>query len=129
MKNIKLGLIIAAGILLVAACATPVLNIANAPLQTGSGQKISLDQAGKAITAAGATLGWQMETVSLGNIVGTLKLRSHVAVVNISYDTQSYSINYKDSVHLNYDGSRIHPNYNGWIQNLDKGIRAQLGTL
>ncbi|MGH8751790.1 MAG: hypothetical protein ACREUV_08805 [Burkholderiales bacterium] len=129
MKTIKSGSIIAVAVLLVAACATPVLTISNAPVQTGSGQKTSLDQVGKAITAAGATLGWKMQTVRPGNIVGTLALRSHIAVVDVTYNTQSYSINYKDSTNLKYDGTNIHPNYNGRIQNLDRGIRAQLGTL
>ncbi|HSS46736.1 MAG TPA: hypothetical protein VLL03_04905 [Burkholderiales bacterium] len=129
MKNIKLGLIIVAGILLVAACATPVLNVSNAPVQTGSGQKASLDGMGKAITRAGVALGWQMKTVKPGNIVGTLTLRGHTAVVEVTYDTQTYNITYKDSVNLNYDGKNIHRNYNGWIQNLDRGIRAQLSTL
>jgi len=130
MKNIKLGLIIAACILLVAACApAPVLNISNAPVQTGSGQKASLDAVGKAIIRAGVTLGWQMKTVKPGNIVGTLNLRGHTAVVDVTYDTQTYNITYKDSTNLKYNGERIHKNYNGWIQNLDRDIRAQLSTL
>ena len=129
MRNIKLGLIIAAGVLLIAACATPVLNVTDVPVQTNSGQKASLDDVGKAITRAGVALGWQMKTVKPGNIMGTLNLRSHTAVVDVTYNTQSYSINYKDSVNLKYDGKNIHPNYNGWIQNLDRGIRAQISAL
>jgi hypothetical protein len=31
-----------------------------------------------------------------------------------------------DSTNLNYDGTNIHRNYNGWITNLDKAIRSQL---
>lgn len=129
MKNIKLGLIIAAGILLLAACSATVFNVSNAPVQTGSGQKASLDEVGKAITRAGASLGWQMKTVKSGNIVGTLMLRGHTAVVDVTYDTQTYNITYKDSVKLGYNGERIHKNYNGWIMNLDRDIRAQLSTL
>lgn len=64
-----------------------------------------------------------------GKISGTLKLRRHVAVVDIPYDTQSYSIKYVDSTELNYADGNIHKNYNGWIQNLEKGIRAQLMAL
>lgn len=129
MKTIKLGLIIAAGVLLIAACATPVLNVSNTPVQTGSGHKASLDDVGKAITRAGVALGWQMKTAKPGNIVGTLNLRGHTAVVDVTYDTQTYNITYKDSVNLKYDGKNIHPNYNGWIQNLDRGIRAQISAL
>ena len=47
----------------------------------------------------------------------------------MTYSVKSYSIRYKDSTELGYDGGSIHQNYNGWVQNLDKGIRAQLNTL
>ena len=30
----------------------------------------------------------------------------------------------QDSKDLNYDGTTIHNNYNGWIQNLEKGLHA-----
>jgi len=30
---------------------------------------------------------------------------------------------------LNYDGSTIHANYNGWVQNLERAIRAQVSAL
>ena len=130
MKNIKLGLIIAVGILLVAACApAPVLNVSNAPVETASRQKASLDEVGKAITRAGVALHWEMKTVKPGNIVGTLKWNVHLAVVDITYDTKTYSITYKDSTNLKYNGETIHKNYNRSIKNLDRDIRAQLSAL
>jgi hypothetical protein len=49
--------------------------------------------------------------------------------VDIAYTTTSYSINYKDSRGLDYDGSSIHSNYNGWVQRLDRAIARQLATL
>ena len=129
MKNLKLWLIFFA-VLLFAACRTsPIYNVSGAQVVTGTGKQVSLDEVGRAITTAGAALGWQMKTVSPGNIVGTLNLRNHSAVVDVTYDTRSYSINYKDSVNLKYNGQKIHSNYNGWIQNLDRDIRAQLGKL
>jgi hypothetical protein len=47
-------------------------------------------------------------------------------VVDIEHDAKSYSIKYRDSQNLNFADGQIHKNYNGWIQNLDKAIRAQL---
>lgn len=88
-----------------------------------------MDEVGKAILRAGGTLGWQMKQVEPGYILGTLKLRSHVAVVDVRYTTQNYSIKYKDSTNLNYDGTNIHSNYNGWISNLDRAIKTQLANL
>ena len=59
---------------------------------------------------------------------GTLLLRDHRAVVDIDYTPRTYSIRYKDSSSLDYDGSSIHKNYNGWIENLDRAIRNRLLT-
>ena len=100
----------------------------------------------KAIIRAGGGLGWKMNADKPGHVLGTLYLRSHIAIVDITYDLNKYSITYKDSTDLDYeaagqqttdaDGNTyvneteiIHSNYNGWIQNLDRAIQAQLSTL
>lgn len=106
---------------------TPVHNVLAAPVTTN--RPASADDVRQAITRAGASLGWQMLQRGPGNIEGILVLREHRANVNIKYDAKTYNITYKDSEKLNYDGTNIHPNYNGWIQNLDRAIRAQLTTL
>jgi len=81
-----------------------------------------------AILRAGAGLSWAMRENKPGYITGTLTLREHFAVVDIKYDTQKYSILYKDSKNLKYDGTNIHNNYNGWVQRLNQAIQAQLGA-
>lgn len=131
MSSMKwVGIGAAAMVLLAAGCRTPtpVYNVTNAPVMA-SKPNPSTDEVGKAIQRAGATLGWNMKSVKPGTMLGTLNLRKHVAVVDINYSASSYSINYKDSTELNYDGTNIHPNYNGWIQNLDKAIKAQLSNM
>ena len=124
------AIVVSAGVLLAAGCRTPtpVYNVTNAPVAASKANP-SADDVGKAIQRAGATLGWQMKQVKPGNMIGTLVLRKHMAVVDINYSASSYSINYKDSTELNYDGQNIHPNYNGWVQNLDKAIKAQLTNM
>lgn len=64
-----------------------------------------------------------------GYIVATLHLREHEAVVDIIYDTQSYSILYKSSQNLQYNETNrtIHKNYNSWIRNLNVSIQRELG--
>ncbi len=115
-------------LLALAACReAPVYNVEQAPLNAPKGA--SLSQIGKAIKVAGAQLGWQMQDVSPGKMVGKLYNRSHVAEVDLVYDKQNYSIRYKDSVNLNYDGATIHKNYNSWVQNLQKAITAQVLAL
>ena len=84
-----------------------------------------------AIITAGAGLGWIIREKSPGLLVGTLHLRTHMAVVEIPYSATSYSIRYKDSSNLYYDATNrtIHSNYNGWISNLNRAILASLSTL
>ena len=124
------AVIVSALILVAAGCrgAVPVYNITDATV-AASKPNPSLDDVGKAVQRAGATLGWQMKQTKPGHMLGTLNLRKHVAVVDVNYSAQSYSVNYKDSTELDYDGQNIHPNYNGWIQNLDKAIKAQLSNM
>ncbi len=73
---------------------------------------------------------WIPTKVRDGKIQATLFLRSHVAVVDIDYDKDSFQIHYVRSENLNYkrrDGEElIHPNYNGWVRNLTADIDAAL---
>ncbi len=105
----------------------PVYNVTEAPVDVSS--SATATDVKKAIMVAGAGLGWQMKEVEPGHIVGSLFLRKHSAVVDIPYSTSSYSIVYKDSTELKYDGTNIHSNYNGWIQNLDRAIKASLSAI
>ena len=80
-----------------------------------------------AIKRAGGGLGWQIKRADPdepGHLIGRLPIRSHVAVVDIKHNTETFSITYKDSTNLDYDPKKgeIHSNYNGWIQNLRKAI-------
>ena len=116
--------------ILLVACAQPIRNVDNEPINISS-PNYDLSGVTKAIQRAGAGLGWQMKEATPGHIVGTLYLRSHVAVVDITYTLDEYSINYKDSTNLNHNpgNNTIHKNYNGWIQNLTNAINAQLVAL
>jgi hypothetical protein len=92
-------------------------------------QNATKDDVKKAILRAGSSLGWKLVDNGPDAMIGTLLLRTHTAVVDIPYSATQYSITYKDSTNLNYDGTSIHSNYNGWIQNLQKAINSQLNTL
>jgi hypothetical protein len=104
-----------------------IYNVSAAPVVAN--KAVSMDDVQKAIIRAGAGLGWQMKPVEPGLIVGTLTLRTHMAMVNVKYDAKTYSITYKDSSNLDYTGDSIHKNYNGWVTNLDRGIQSQLSNL
>ena len=105
-----------------------IFQVKDAPVQTATGKQPSLEDVQKAIIAAGVGLNWQMAVAKPGEIIGTLNVRSHQAVVSIPYTTKNYSIIYKDSTNLKYNAEKqtIHENYSGWIQRLDGAIRARL---
>ncbi len=117
-------------LLAITACnhATPVYNVESAAYNTDA---LDGTQAEKAIKTAGTKLGWNMAKLEPGLIRGTLNLRKHVAVVDISYDGRGYSIDYVDSENLKYDEEtgQIHKNYNSWIQNLERQIRLESGNV
>jgi hypothetical protein len=85
----------------------------------------SMAQRSDQIRRAGAGLGWVMESRGPGLMRGVLNIRDHQAVVDIPYDNQRFSIRYAGSSNLNYDGTSIHPNYNSWVQNLQRAIVSQ----
>ncbi|MCW8900872.1 MAG: hypothetical protein OQK75_01225 [Gammaproteobacteria bacterium] len=128
IKQNYVVIIATALLLILAGCrANPILNIEDAPIEiTG---KHSSNDIKKAIIRAGAGLGWTMKAKESGHIVGTLFLRKHVAIVDVKYTNKAYSITYKDSQNLDFDGSNIHKNYNSWVQNLNRQIQAQLSAL
>ena len=107
-----------------------IFQVKEAPVQTATGKQPSLEDVQKAIITAGVGLGWQMAVAKPGEIIGTLNVRSHQAVVSIPYTTKNYSIIYKDSANLKYNAEKqtIHENYSGWIQRLDGAIRARLSA-
>ena len=107
----------------------PVFNVADAPVTSASGKALSNDQVKSAIIRAGAALGWVMKEAGPGKLTANLAVRKHTAEIEIPYSSKKYSITYKGSTNLDAgpDGT-IHKNYNGWIQNLNKGITAQLAA-
>lgn len=131
MRNIlQLVAIAIVGLVVLTGCRTAsVNNITNNPISIKKG--VNDDQMYKAIKIAGLGLGWQITKVKPGLAKGQITLRKHMAMVEIPYSKDSYSIIYKNSTNLNYDSTKntIHKNYNGWIQNLNNAIEIQLTNI
>lgn len=131
MKQLRSGILFACVVLIaVMGCrgGGQIYNVKDAPITTATGKELTLEQVTKAIVEAGAGLTWTMAIVKPGQIVGTLNLRSHTAVVDITYNTKTYDVTYKNSVNLKYNAEKntIHENYRGWIMNLDNAIKGRL---
>jgi len=89
---------------------------------------MSLSEIGLVIKDAGSGLGWDMKSISPWHIVGTFRNKRQIAVVDIMFDHESYSILYKNSSYLRYNGSSIHRIYNEWVQDLNRAIKRKLLT-
>ena len=106
----------------------PVYTVTDAPVVTST-RDYSTKDVRNAILQAGASLDWQMNDAQPGLIVGTLNVRDHMVQVDIPYDRRTYSILYRNSMNMNYDGSNIHSNYTGWVQRLNAAINSRLSML
>lgn len=121
------GAVVVAGI---AACTVaPIYNVTDASTADASGKTFTASQVRQGIITAGSALGWRIVDAGPGRLEGTLALRDHKAVVDIPYSATKYSIQFKSGENLKAADGSIHKNYNGWVQNLDRGIRATLSAL
>jgi len=123
---VKAFLVLSVLIAAVGCRSTPVYNVTNQSIGTAGGKAKSLQEVKTAIVEAGKARGWTMKDIEPGRLDAELHVRGHAAVVEIKYSPTSYSITHKNSTNLNYDGTNIHPNYNGWIQNLQREIEKRL---
>lgn len=106
-------------------------DIAYAPAATVTRSLTSTDYK-NAIIRAGTQRGWTFQDAGPGHLVGNLAVRGkHFATVDVFYDSEEFTINYKDSRNLDYDPAtrQIHPNYNAWITNLQQDIQAEVTRL
>lgn len=110
-----------------AGCRTATLyNVDKQPYGVGAVSQQQLKAVEQAIISAGTQLGWTVTPQAPGRLLGTLRLRDHVARVDIYYDNNNFSIFYKDSENLKYHNGIIHKNYNSWVVNLSNKIQAEL---
>ena len=131
MRSVLIPLAAVSLALTLASCArtAPIVNLEAIPVTSTSGKALTAPQVRSAIIAGGTSLGWRIADNGPGKLEGTLKLRTHTAVVDIPYSATSYSILYKSSEQLNESNGTIHSNYNGWVQFLDRAIRTEIARL
>ena len=123
---VKAFLVLSVLIAAVGCRTAPIYSVTNQGIVPSGGKPKSLEEVKTAIVEAGRARGWTVKDIAPGHLEAELRLRGHAAVVDIKYSTTSYSITHKDSQNLRYDGTNIHPNYNSWIQNLQREIEKRL---
>lgn len=95
-------------------------------------EKLTLIDYEKAIVRAGIHRNWIANPVAPGHLEATNVIRNkHTVVVDIFFDTESFSIKYKDSKNLDWNPATrtIHPNYNSWVKLLEADIKAEVQHL
>ena len=123
-KLLKLSIVLLVTSFMMSACTSPIYNVDKHKIDNPK----STNRVYTAIKSAGRQLGWKITKIKPGVARGKLYLRSHVAFVNIYYNSRSYSIHYVSSKNLKYNAQNhtIHKNYNSWIQNLEREIDVRL---
>lgn len=133
MRKLALVMLLLCPVLVVTACKrAPLVNVESAPLGAPAGA--TLDQVTEAIKNAGELQGWNLTAQKPGQFLGKLFVGGkHTAIVNILYDTKTFSIVYESSQNLNYKVERsvtyIHPNYLVWVDRLKFAIQQQAGAI
>jgi L-cysteine desulfidase len=130
-KLISLSAILLVGVLFMTGCrGASVYNVIEAPISTT--KKASDDKIFKAIKAGAYTRGWHVKKIKEGEAQASINVRGkHTAVVQITYNKNSYSINYLNSQNLKYNAEKntIHKNYNSWVMNLNRAIQFELDSI
>lgn len=123
-------LLVAMGIMAIVGCRTaPIYNVEDAAIVSSTNKRLTMEQVKTAIIRGGVNRGWAMKAAGNGLVIGTLHLRGTQSVVEIKYNTKSYSITHKDSQGLGYNGESIHRRYNTWVQNLQTSITNEISLM
>ena len=99
-----------------------------------SNSKVTAAKVEDAIVRAGTDLGWKITKVRPGEMEGSILVRGkHQVQVSIPYsvENRTYGIKYKSSSNLDYNAESrtIHPNYNSWVQRLDRAIANEISRI
>lgn len=123
----RFATIVTAAFLLTACATAPLINVETSSLNIPG--NVTMEQVEKAIYRGASLRNWSVRKLSPGQLEAKIQVRSHTAVVRILHDTKSFSITYKDSNNLDYDGSSIRRNYNRWILKLRNTIMRETSKL
>ncbi len=104
-----------------------VRDIPENTIPTTYDKSLTVEEIEAAIIMGGNEAGWNMRKQEPGLIVGVIQVRQHEAEVGIRYTATTWSITYRNSSNLKYNGEKIHVNYNKWVSRLADAIRKQFG--
>lgn len=133
MKNSLLrALPVFLSFLFLAACATEAIHkVEKVNYGYYSKTPLTMEQVRKTIERTAARTGWKLSNQQDGSFSGKREWGGgkHNIVVDVIYDVQAFSIKYRDSYQMKYDGSWIHNTYNRMVQKLEEDIVASVTAL
>lgn len=103
----------------------PIYSVKDHPVPIAA-QNQPLDSIELTIQSAAAAKGWRVDRVRPGLMRATQKWRDHTAIVDITYDQRSFSIDYEASSNLKAQGDQIHRAYNNFVKALEDEIDKRL---
>jgi hypothetical protein len=112
-----------------------LVNYDNVPVVTGTGKPASAQAVGVAISNAAASgkRVWSVTRTAPDKLRATYNVRQHMVSVDIGYTEKAYSIRYAASDNMRYGDANgkpvIDPFYNTWVDELKRGISAELSKL
>lgn len=113
----------------------PIADHENVPVVTGSGKPASMQAVGVAIANAAAhgKRAWVVKRTAPDRLRAKYSLRQYAISIDIAYSDKAYSIHYAESKNMKYDEMNgrkvIDPFYNHWVDELKRGIDAELSKL
>ena len=118
-------------LLLAAACTQPIKKVEKSNYGWGPQKGVTLAQMQSTIEKTATGLGWQLSDVKTGNFTAKRSWDGdkHNMAVDVLYDAKNFSIRYKDSKAMSYNGRSIHHTYNDMVAILQDTIKTNISTL
>lgn len=124
---VRAAAIVVAVVIIEGCRSQPIQDVVAAPVPV-VGKALSIQDVQKAIVLGGVRAGWEVLPEQPGRLTARYVRGQHRATVDITHDTKSYDIKYRDSSWGSGSGE-VHRVYNTWVQNLDRSIRSELAQL
>lgn len=118
-------------LLLAAACTKPMQKVEASSYGWGPQKGVTLAQMRSTIEKTAQDLGWQLSDVQPGSFTAKQEwgATKHNIVCGVVYDEKSFSIRYKDSKNMSFNGSSIHHTYNDMVTALRDNIKTNVSKL
>jgi hypothetical protein len=122
MRKLFAAIALAVGLGACVSMIMPMERLVNVPVSHRDGEA----GVGAAIDRALQARGWVVTERRTGETDATLIGSEYRADITVRYSASAYSVVYRDSQGLDYDGQKIHRHYNNWLNNIRISIDREL---